>query len=88
MDHLLADQDLALQFRHVAFKQEYWDTLGARVLGRVLLLVLLLDRLAQRQDLPSGTPSLFQQDAAIKSSEQARSSCRFLGIVLIRLGHG
>ncbi|EFJ40339.1 microtubule-associated protein Asp [Volvox carteri f. nagariensis] len=70
IEHFLADQDLASQFRHIAFKQDYWEALGARVLGRVLLLVLLLDRMAQRHDLPSGTPSLFRQDANIKSSEQ------------------
>ncbi|GLC57420.1 hypothetical protein PLESTB_001222500 [Pleodorina starrii] len=70
LEHLLADQNLAAQFRHVAFKQEYWEALGARVLGRVLLLVLLLDRLAQRCDLPAGAPPLFRHEANIKSSEQ------------------
>eukprot|EP00198_Chlamydomonas_reinhardtii_P006104 XP_001695440.1 predicted protein [Chlamydomonas reinhardtii] len=70
-DHLLADPELAAAYRGAAYKTpEYWEALGPRVLGRVLLLVLLLDRLAQRPDLPAGTPSLFRQEAAIKTSEQ------------------
>ncbi|GIL67632.1 hypothetical protein Vafri_20977 [Volvox africanus] len=70
LEHFLADQELASQFRQAALKHDYWETLGARVLGRVLLMVLLLDRMVQRHDLPAGTPSLFRQDAKIKSSEQ------------------
>ncbi|GLI66525.1 hypothetical protein VaNZ11_010395 [Volvox africanus] len=70
LEHFLADQELASQIRQAALKHDYWETLGARVLGRVLLMVLLLDRMVQRHDLPAGTPSLFRQDAKIKSSEQ------------------
>ncbi|GFR51021.1 hypothetical protein Agub_g13348 [Astrephomene gubernaculifera] len=70
LDNLLADPELPTQFRHSTNKAEYWEALGVRVLGRVLLLAFLLDRMIQRNDLPAGTPPLFRNDAAIKSSEQ------------------
>lgn len=40
------------------------------MLGRLLLLVLLLDHLAEQGGLPATSPALFRQDARIKSSEQ------------------
>ncbi|PNH10245.1 Abnormal spindle-like microcephaly-associated [Tetrabaena socialis] len=76
-EHLLADPDLALQFRQDrATKGDFWEVLGGRVLGRTLLLMLLLDRLAQRTDLPAGAPSLFRQDASF--SQDAKSSQQVL----------
>lgn len=44
------------------------DLLGRLALKRILLLVLLLDRAAERQDLEPGMPLLFQIDAPHKSS--------------------
>ncbi|KAG2492393.1 hypothetical protein HYH03_009339 [Edaphochlamys debaryana] len=70
-EHLLADAELAARFRGTAFKADFWEALGALVLGRSLLLLLLLDRMATSSSLPPGTPSLFRGDAAVKSSEQA-----------------
>lgn len=53
------------------------DSLGQLFLGRSLLLVLLLDRMASRPDLPGRVPPLFRHDAPLKRSAQvAGQTCR------------
>ncbi|MEW5314489.1 MAG: hypothetical protein WDW38_005985 [Sanguina aurantia] len=69
-DVLFTDTQLESEYKHTTYKPRYWEMLSRRVLGRFLLLVLLLDRLACAGNLPALAPSLFRQEAAVKKSEQ------------------
>ncbi|RMZ52227.1 hypothetical protein APUTEX25_001617, partial [Auxenochlorella protothecoides] len=75
-EHVLCDpgcQDAAAPRRvgAGAARKEDNDLLGRLALKRILLLVLLLDRAAERQDLEPGLPLLFLVDAPHKSSASA-----------------
>ncbi|KAA6419435.1 MAG: abnormal spindle-like microcephaly-associated protein [Trebouxia sp. A1-2] len=74
-DTFLHDQDLAQQHAlnitiEGLYSEQYWVHLGQVVLKRFLLLVLLLDRAALSDKVPSSAPPLFKRDGLCKKSSQ------------------